>query len=108
MGLGALAQGGASSAGAGKAELAVSEIKAYALREPVSRRAYTVVEVQTKGGLTGYGECPAATPEALALAKQAAVGQAATSYEVIGRQLASNPAMQAAVGMALLDIVGEH
>ena len=60
MRLGALAQAGASSAGAGKAELAVSEVKAYALREPVSRRGYTVVEVRTKGGLTGYGECPSA------------------------------------------------
>ena len=107
MRLGALAQAGASSVGAGKAELTVSEIKAYTLREPVSRRGYTVVEVQTKGGLTGYGECPSAAPEALALAKQAAVGQAATSYEVIGRQLAANPGMQAAVGMALLDIVGK-
>ena len=106
MRLGALSQAGATSAGAVKAELAVSEIKAYALREPVSRRGYTVLEVQTKGGLTGYGECPAAPPEALALARQAAVGQAATSYEVIGRQLAANPGMQAAVGMALLDIVG--
>jgi hypothetical protein len=82
--LGALAQAGASTAGVGKAELDVSEIKAYAMREPVSRRSYTVLEVQTKGGLTGYGECGAAAPEALALAKQAAVGQAATSYEVIG------------------------
>ena len=41
MRLGALAQAGASTAGGGKAELAVSEIKAYALREPVSRRALT-------------------------------------------------------------------
>jgi galactonate dehydratase len=108
MRLGALAQAGASTAGAGRTELAVSEIKAYPLREPVSRRAYTVLEVQTKGGLTGYGECAAAAPEALALAKQAAVGQAATSYEVVGRQLAANPGMQAAVGMALLDIVGKY
>jgi galactonate dehydratase len=108
MRLGALAQASASTTGAGRAELLVSEIKAYPLREPVSRRAYAVLEVQTKGGLTGYGECPAAAPEALALAKQAAVGQAATSYEVIGRQLAANPGMQAAVGMALLDIVGKY
>jgi galactonate dehydratase len=106
--LSALAQAGASTTGAAKAELAVSEIKAYPLREPVSRRAYTVLEVQTKGGLIGYGECAAAAPEALALAKQAAVGQAATSYEVIGRQLAANSGMQAAVGMALLDIVGKY
>jgi galactonate dehydratase len=88
-------------------DLIVGEIKTYALREPVSRRTYAVVEVQTKGGLTGYGECSAAAPESLALARQAAVGQAATSYEVIARQLAANPGMQAAVVMALLDITGK-
>src|SRR5437764_5228786 len=108
MRLSALAQARASTGAMGKAELAVSGIQAYALREPVSKRAYTVLEVQTKGGLTGYGECPAAAPEALALAKQAALGQAATSYEVIGRQLATDPGMQAAMGMALLDIVGKY
>src|SRR5215471_13685351 len=89
-------------------DLIVGEIKAFSLREPVSRRAYTVVEVQTKGGLAGYGECSAAPAESVALAKQAAVGQVATSYEVIARQLAVNPGMQAAVVMALLDIVGKH
>jgi galactonate dehydratase len=89
-------------------DLIVGEIKAYPLREPVSRRAYAVVEVQTKGGLTGYGECSAAAPESLALARQAALGQAATSYEVIARQLAANPGMQAAVVMALLDIAGKY
>src|ERR1700680_2499104 len=91
----------------GNIELAISEIKAYALREPVSRRGYTVVEVQTKGGLTGYGECAAAGPEALGLARQTAGGQLGTSYEGIGGQMATNAGMQAAVGMALLDIVGK-
>src|SRR5947207_13798749 len=89
-------------------DLAVSELKTYALREPVSRRTYTVIEIQTRGGLTGYGECSAASPEALALAKQSTVGQAATSYEVISRQLAVYPGMQAAVVMALLDITGKQ
>ena len=90
-----------------KPELAVSELRAYALREPVSRRAYTVLEVRTQGGLAGYGECTAASPESMALAKQAAAGQPATSYEVIGRRLAPYPGMQAAVVMALLDIMGQ-
>src|SRR5437868_5160793 len=39
MRLGALAQAGASTGAMGKAELAVSGIQAYALREPVSKRA---------------------------------------------------------------------
>jgi galactonate dehydratase len=108
MRLVALAQGGAGDSPADKPELTIDDLKAYALREPVSRRTYTVLEVHTKGGLTGYGECPAAPSEALALAKQAALGQAATSYEVVSRQLAAQPGMQAAVVMALLDITGKY
>jgi galactonate dehydratase len=108
MRLAALAQSGAGDSPAGKPELTIDDIKAHALREPVSRRTYTVLEVHTKGGLTGYGECPAAPADGLALAKQTAVGQAATSYEVISRQLAAQPGMQAAVVMALLDITGKY
>jgi galactonate dehydratase len=107
MRLAALAQTAAPSRST-NTDLAVSELRAYAIREPVSRRSYTVLEVRTKSGLTGYGECPAAPSDALALAKQAAVGQAATSYEVISRQLASQPGMQAAVVMAMLDITGKY
>src|SRR2546422_8200162 len=77
-----------------KPDLSVTELKAYALREPVSRRAYTILEARTKGGLTGYGECSAATPEALAQARQSTTGQPATSYEVISRLLSAYPAMQ--------------
>src|SRR6266853_4680835 len=91
-----------------KPDLSVTELKAYALREPVSRRAYTILEARTRGGLTGYGECSAATPEALAQARQSTTGQPATSYEVISRQLSAYPAMQAAVVMALLDITGKY
>src|SRR5262245_6017166 len=108
MRLSALAQVGAGDSPATKPELTVGDIRAYPLREPVSRRAYTALEVRTKGGLTGYGECPAAPAEALALAKQATLGHAATSYEVISRQLAAHPGMQAAVVMALLDIVARY
>jgi galactonate dehydratase len=107
MRLAALAQGGAAGSPAPTPELTVSDLKSYPLREPVSRRSYTVVEAHTKSGLTGYGECPAASSAALALAKQATLGQAATSYEVISRQLAAYPGMQAAVVMALLDITGK-
>jgi galactonate dehydratase len=107
MRLAGLAQAGSAAGGAVKAELTISDLTAHALREPVSHRAYTVIEVRTKGGLIGYGECPAASDEAMGIARQSAVGQAATGYEVIGRQLAAYPAMQAGVGMALLDIAGK-
>jgi galactonate dehydratase len=111
MRLSTLAQARGTAAGdspAGKPDLAVDDLKTWALREPVSRRSYTVLEVHTKGGLTGYGECSVASPDALALAKQTALGRPATSYEVISRELAVYPGMQAAVVMALLDITGKY
>ena len=51
MRLAALAQAGATNSTAQPAELAVSDLKAYSLREPVSRRGYTVLEVRTKGDI---------------------------------------------------------
>src|SRR5438105_8332127 len=93
MRLAAFAQAGRApgDSPANKTELSVSEVKAYALREPASRRAYTVLEIRTNGGLTGYGECPAASSEALTLARQCVTGQAAPAYEVFSRQLAGYP-----------------
>src|SRR6267378_2418537 len=58
MRLAALAQAGAGDSPAGKPELTIDNLTAHALQEPDSRRTYTVLEVRTKGGLTGYGECP--------------------------------------------------
>ena len=108
MRLSGLAQAGSRAAG-GPAELTVSEWKTFALREPISRRSYTIVEIRTKGGLSGYGECASPiSPESLQAAIPVVIGQQATSYEVIGRQLATYPGMQAGVVMALLDIAGKH
>src|SRR5262249_12072963 len=56
--LAALAQRGAGDSPVNQLELAISDIRAHALREPVSRRTYAVLEVQTKGGLTGYASAP--------------------------------------------------
>lgn len=108
MRLSGLAQAGSRAPG-GPAELTVSEWKTFALREPISRRSYTIVEIRTKGGLSGYGECASPiSPESLQAAIPVVIGQQATSYEVIGRQLATYPGLQAGVVMALLDIAGKH
>src|SRR4051794_41078512 len=61
----ATAPGAAGGAGDSPAALTITSIKTYALREPKSRRAYTILEAQTKSGLIGYGECAPASPEAL-------------------------------------------
>ena len=41
-------------------KLQVTDVRLFTLREPVSRRSYSVVEVRTTGGLVGYGEGPPA------------------------------------------------
>ncbi len=69
MKLARLAQAGAMAAGAANDSLAIAGIKAYPLREPVSRRAYVVIEVNTKKGLRGFGECGVATAEAIEAAR---------------------------------------
>lgn len=101
------AQTRTSLAAASDSELAIGELSAHPVREPVSRRAYTVVRVRTKSGLTGYGECARAADGDLAGARQAVMGRAATSYEVLRRDLAPWPGLSAAVNMALLDILGQ-
>jgi galactonate dehydratase len=87
--------------------LAITGFKAWRLREPVSQRRYTVVKLESRGGIAGYGEGgPSLGPE-IAAAKIAVVGRRATDNEFIRHQLAAVPAMEAAVNNALLDLVGK-
>ncbi len=86
--------------------LEISDVKAWRLREPVSKRAYTVVRVQA-GSFSGYGECGAVTAEQVDRAKKIILKREATAYEAIRRDLASMTAMQSAIDMALLDITGK-
>lgn len=87
----------------------ITGITAHPLREPVSGRTYTVLRLQTRGGITGYGECRAAPSAELARARQALQGYPATAYEVIAERLASSGAasIAGAVNTALLDIAGK-
>src|SRR5262245_2548995 len=88
-------------------DLVVTAIATYPLREPVSGRRYTAIRVQTESGLTGFGECGLVSGEDLAKAKSVVVGKPATACEIVRRQLATVPNLQAAVNIALLDIVGK-
>ena len=88
------------------AELDITDLRAWLLREPVSRRAYTVVQLSTKSGLKGYGECGEATGEDLETAKRFIIGTAATSHEAVRHGLGASR-VQAAVNMAMLDLVGQ-
>ncbi len=88
--------------------LAIVSLKTFPIREPVSGRSYTVVKLVTRDGITGYGECGAASPADVAKATAVVLGKPATATEIIRTQLAPVANMQAAVNMALLDIVGKH
>jgi galactonate dehydratase len=88
-------------------ELEARELEAYPLREPVSGRRYTVIRIQTHSGLIGFGECGSVSADDLARAKPVVLGKPATAYEIVRRQLGAVPNLQAAVNIALLDIVGK-
>src|SRR5678815_3243592 len=91
----------------GPRQLTVAEFRIYDLREPVSRRRYTIIAIQTESGLKGYGECAAISGPALERAQSVLVGMPATAFESVRRQLASFPGLEAAVTMALLDVMGQ-
>src|SRR5712692_2339953 len=87
--------------------LEITGLRAWNLREPVSRRAYTVARVQTRSGTVGYGECAGVTGEELEQAARIVTGKPATAFEVIGAQLAAMHRARAAVDVALLDVIGK-
>lgn len=88
-------------------DLAIKDVKAWILHEPVSKRAYTVVKIQTNSGMIGFGECAALSGAEFAEAKKAITGIPATSFEVIAPMLAKFPTARAALNIAMLDVVGK-
>src|SRR4051812_27341777 len=82
--------------------LSITGLRAVRVREPVSRRSYTVVRLEIRSGLTGFGECGAVVDTALERARAIVVGKTATAYEVLSRALADLGEVEAAVIMALL------
>jgi galactonate dehydratase len=66
---------------------------------------FSVVRLQTKSGVIGYGECAPLEPPQFDAALALARGRDATSFEVV-RTLLSGPA-EAAFNTALLDITGK-
>jgi galactonate dehydratase len=88
--------------------LSIADLRATRLREPVSRRSYTVVRVETRSRLVGFGECRAVAESDIERARGIVVGKPATAYEVLSRALADSGAVEAAITMALLDVVGRH
>ncbi len=92
---------------AGNDPLEMKELRAFAVREPVSGRRYTLLRLETRGGLKGWGECPETTERELAHARQLLAGMQPTAYEITWRKLSPVPRLRAAINMAQLDIVGQ-
>lgn len=82
---------------------AVTELRVYPLREPVSGRAYTIVRLRTASGLTGYGECGRVAAVDVEKARQAVMGRPATSYAVV----ATETPLQGAIATAMVDITAK-
>jgi galactonate dehydratase len=96
-----------NSPGQAEGDLAIKDVKGWTLREPVSKRAYTVIKIQTGSGLTGYGECALLSPAEFAEAKKTITGVPATSFEIVAPKLAMYPTARAALNIAMLDVVGK-
>src|SRR5579863_1703 len=89
------------------AELDIANVTWWALREPVSRRKYAVLRLEAKGGLKGFGEGGEASAADMEHVRQVVVGRSATAYAVAASQLAAAPRVQAAVNIAMLDLIGQ-
>lgn len=89
------------------ADLDITALDAWMLREPVSRRGYCVVRLKTKSGLAGFGECGEVSAAEINTARRVVIGRPATSYEAVRIQLGGAPRAQAGINMAMLDLVGK-
>jgi galactonate dehydratase len=87
--------------------LAITELRAWRVREPASNRRYTVTRLTTRSGITGYGEGAAADAHDINTAKAAVIGRLAFETEFIRHHLAAVPAMEAALSNAMLDIAAK-
>jgi galactonate dehydratase len=85
--------------------LNIVQLRAWRVKEPDSHRRYTVVCLKSHGGISGYGEGGPATGSEIAEARLAVTGRRATDSELIRVALHRLPALEAAVGNAMLDLV---
>src|SRR5580698_6128838 len=64
---------------------AISEMRWYPVREPVSGNRYAVLRVKTRSGLTGWGECAQAPEQDSKALEKEWLGKPATLYAAIDR-----------------------
>jgi galactonate dehydratase len=101
-----LAIGQTQPAPAGDAgPLAISEVRAFAAPESGTASSYIVLQVRTRSGVVGYGECTEFTGHDLKATNEAVTGRPASAYETLRASVPQNA--QGAIDMALLDILGK-
>src|SRR5690349_5726598 len=94
-----------ASPAAGDHPLKIAQFRAWRVKEPVSNRRYTVVRLQSQGGVSGYGEGGIATAAEIVAARAVTVDRRATESEFIRSALRRTPSLEAAVNNAMLDLV---
>src|SRR5215469_7983903 len=80
--------------------MVIGSVHGWRLREPDSGRRYTVLRLETRGGLTGYGEGGPSTASEILEARSATIGRRPNESEYIRHRLAEIPSMEAAVNNA--------
>jgi galactonate dehydratase len=89
------------------ADQEIAALHAWALREPVSHRAYTVLQLTAKSGLKGYGECGNVSVPEIEATRRIVTGRSAAAREPVRLALQNVSGLQAAVDAAMLDLVGQ-
>src|SRR5579859_684430 len=84
---------------------AISDVRAFRVPGSDSASSYVVLEVRTQTGLLGYGECRELSSPELKATREVAMGRPASAYETLRPMTPQNA--QAAIDMALLDILGK-
>jgi galactonate dehydratase len=108
----------AAPAASQKPQVAITDVTAVPVQEPVGGRTYVILQAKTDAGVTGIGETTPSHPhlfvQRLGQLKTRLVGQDALGIEAMRRtiaretgSLAEQAPLQAAMNMALLDILGK-
>ena len=71
--------------------MVIGSVHGWRLREPDSGRRYTVLRLETRGGLTGYGEGGPSTASEILEARSATIGRRPNESEYIRHRLPKSP-----------------
>jgi galactonate dehydratase len=90
------------AAGTKPSDLDITDIRHYPVREPVSKNQYSLLQVTTRSGLVGWGECRYDPNADVKTLQSGWIGKPANAYATIP---SAHP-FRAALDIAALDILG--